>query len=197
MPSIDQPSIIELLSAGREERFADRHLGAAEADLAVMVAAVGYGSVDELIDHVVPESIRNRDLLDLPPALTEVEALARIRSYADRNRPLVSMIGRGYHARWVQANTPAGPVHAIAFVIRRESPRYAGRLPDETVADYMAGACGYAGSAAEYLLHTWQAAERVGVRDRYLHRMQALVATRLQALCAGCTCSDGRQLQQE
>ena len=97
MPSIDQPSIIELLSAGREERFADRHLGAAEADLAVMVAAVGYGSVDELIDHVVPESIRNRDLLDLPPALTEVEALARIRSYADRNRPLVSMIGRGYH----------------------------------------------------------------------------------------------------
>ena len=107
------------------------------------------------------------------------------------------MIGRGYHARWVQANTPAGPVHAIAFVIRRESPRYAGRLPDETVADYMAGACGYAGSAAEYLLHTWQAAERVGVRDRYLHRMQALVATRLQALCAGCTCSGGRQLQQE
>ena len=48
MPSIDQPSIIELLSAGREERFADRHLGAAAADLAAMVAAVGYGSVDEL-----------------------------------------------------------------------------------------------------------------------------------------------------
>ena len=92
------------------------------------------------------------------------------------------MIGRGYRARWVSVATPAGRVHAIAFVIRHDGPRYAGRLPDESVADYMASACGYAGSAAEYLLHTWETAERVGVRDRYLRRMQGLVATRLTSL---------------
>jgi len=92
------------------------------------------------------------------------------------------MIGRGYRARWVSVVTPAGRVHAIAFVIRHDGPRYAGRLPDESVADYMASACGYAGSAAEYLLHTWETAERVGVRDRYLRRMQGLVATRLTSL---------------
>ena len=73
-------------------------------------------------------------------------------------------------------------VSAIAFVIRHDGPRYAGRLPDERVADYMASACGYAGSAAEYLLHTWETAERVGVGDRYLRRMQGLVAQRLMAL---------------
>jgi cation transport protein ChaC len=44
------------------------------------------------------------------------------------------MIGRGYHARWVRAATPAGPVTALAFVVRREGLRYAGRLPDEQVA---------------------------------------------------------------
>ncbi len=93
------------------------------------------------------------------------------------------MIGRGYHARWVNVATAAGPVRAIAFVIRHDGPRYAGRLPDEEVADRMACACGYAGSAAEYLLNTWQTAERIGVRDRYLHRMQALVAQRLHGLC--------------
>ena len=92
------------------------------------------------------------------------------------------MIGRGYRARWVSVVTPAGRVHAIAFVIRHDGPRYAGRLPDEAVADYMASACGYAGSAAEYLLHTWETAERVGVRDRYLRRMQGLVASRLTTL---------------
>ena len=95
------------------------------------------------------------------------------------------MIGRGYRARWVSVATPTGRVHAIAFVIRHDGPRYAGRLPDEAVADYMASACGYAGSAAEYLLHTWETAERVGVRDRYLRRMQGLVATRLTSLSKG------------
>ncbi|MFN8051189.1 MAG: aminomethyl-transferring glycine dehydrogenase [Acidimicrobiales bacterium] len=79
------------------ERFADRHIGADRAELQRMVEACGYPTVDALIDGVVPESIRNRDLLDLPAALTEVEALARIRSYADRNQPLVSMIGQGYY----------------------------------------------------------------------------------------------------
>lgn len=92
------------------------------------------------------------------------------------------MIGRGYRARWVSVATARGPVSAIAFVIRHDGPRYAGRLPDERVADYMASACGYAGSAAEYLLHTWETAERIGVADRYLRRMQGLVAQRLIAL---------------
>lgn len=101
------------------------------------------------------------------------------------------MIGRGYRARWVTVATPAGKVSAIAFVIRHDGPRYAGRLPDETVADYMAQACGYAGSAAEYLLHTWETAERVGVRDRYLQRMQGLVAHRLARLRAPSLASAG------
>jgi cation transport protein ChaC len=92
------------------------------------------------------------------------------------------MIGRGYHARWVRAATPAGPVTALAFVVRREGLRYAGRLPDEQVADYMARACGYAGSAAEYLLNTWEMAEAHGLSDRYLRRMQALVAARLRGM---------------
>lgn len=89
------------------------------------------------------------------------------------------MIGRGYRARWVDVVTPSGRVHAIAFVVRHDGPRYAGKLPDDEVAAYMARACGYAGSAAEYLLNTWQTVERAGVADRYLRRMQGLVARRL------------------
>ena len=94
-------SLTDLLASGpngtRAERFSDRHLGVASEKLATMVEVVGYGSVDALIDDVVPESIRNRAALDLPAALTEAEALSRIRTYADRNQVLTSMIGRGYY----------------------------------------------------------------------------------------------------
>jgi len=79
------------------EQFAERHLGTRNADLHTMVAQVGYDSVDALIDDVVPESIRTREPLSLPAALTEVEALAHIRGYARQNQPLISMIGMGYH----------------------------------------------------------------------------------------------------
>jgi glycine dehydrogenase len=62
-----------------------------------MLDAVGYGSIDELMDAAIPESIRWHGTLDLPPAATEAEVLAELRGLAGRNRPHVSMIGLGYH----------------------------------------------------------------------------------------------------
>ncbi|OLB74208.1 MAG: glycine dehydrogenase (aminomethyl-transferring), partial [Actinobacteria bacterium 13_2_20CM_2_71_6] len=51
----------------------------------------------------IPETIRWHGTLDLPPAATEAEAIAELRELARRNRPLVSMIGLGYHG----THTPA------------------------------------------------------------------------------------------
>ena len=50
-----------------------------------MLEAVGYGSVDELMDAAIPEVIRWHGALDLPPAATEAEALAELRALAARN----------------------------------------------------------------------------------------------------------------
>ena len=44
----------------------------------------------------MPKSIRLTDPLDLPPALTEAQALAELRRLAEQNRPLTPMIGLGY-----------------------------------------------------------------------------------------------------
>jgi len=61
-----------------------------------MLAEIGVGSVDELIDQTVPDSIRNEALrLDAP--LSEAQALARIREIADQNQVFTSLIGTGYH----------------------------------------------------------------------------------------------------
>jgi glycine dehydrogenase len=80
------------------DRFEDRHLGPGSAEQAKMLAAVGYGSLDELTDAALPSAIRALDALELPAARRESEALAALRSLADRNTVVTSMIGLGYHA---------------------------------------------------------------------------------------------------
>ncbi len=77
--------------------FADRHIGTDSAAQQIMLAAVGYGSVDELMDAAVPSGIRVAAAPVLPEARSEREALAELRVLASRNRVRRSMIGLGYH----------------------------------------------------------------------------------------------------
>src|ERR1700688_2869403 len=46
----------------------------------------------------VPQSIRQRDPLDLGAALSEREALQKLRAIARKNKVLISMIGQGYYS---------------------------------------------------------------------------------------------------
>jgi len=77
--------------------FSRRHLGPSEIETHQMVQALGCGSLEELIDHVVPAGIRSREALDLPEALTEEQALAALKAVMSQNRVLRSFIGMGYH----------------------------------------------------------------------------------------------------
>jgi glycine dehydrogenase len=79
------------------DQFADRHIGPRADDVAAMVAALGVGSLDELLDQAVPAAIRDDKPLELEDAISEPEALARLRALADRNRVVTSLIGTGYH----------------------------------------------------------------------------------------------------
>jgi len=91
------------------------------------------------------------------------------------------MKGRGYEARWVAVATDGGPVTALTFVVNRASDRYA-RFTDDELAERIALACGHLGPSAEYLFRTVEACARLGIHDRHLWAVQALVARRL----AGC-----------
>ena len=64
-----------------------------------MLSALGYDSVDALVERAVPASIHAAPVADsaIPPAATEAEALAELRSLAAMNRPARSMIGLGYY----------------------------------------------------------------------------------------------------
>ena len=63
-----------------------------------MLEAVGYPSLDALIDATVPEVIRRREPLNLPAPLDELAALAEIRVLANQNKPQPCYLGMGYHS---------------------------------------------------------------------------------------------------
>ena len=79
------------------EQFADRHIGSSPEEVAEMLHVVGVATMDEFVRRVVPDSIRLDERLPLPPALTEVEVLNRLREHAEQNTVATSMIGMGYY----------------------------------------------------------------------------------------------------
>ncbi|MGN7202568.1 aminomethyl-transferring glycine dehydrogenase [Arthrobacter sp. SAFR-044] len=78
--------------------FVDRHIGARhQDDVDTMLKAVGYGTVDSLVDTAVPKVIRQETALRLQDALSEVEVLAELRRLAAKNKTAVQLIGQGYY----------------------------------------------------------------------------------------------------
>ncbi|MGH7467064.1 MAG: aminomethyl-transferring glycine dehydrogenase [Longimicrobiales bacterium] len=78
------------------DRFARRHIGPGEAEIRDMLTTIGYGSLDELIDTVVPTQIRSARPLQIDSGVSEFQALRELRGLADRNRVFRSYLGMGY-----------------------------------------------------------------------------------------------------
>ena len=89
-----QPTLAELENASE---FHQRHLGITDADEKLMLEVVGESSRRQLIDSIVPSTIARGNDMNLPPAVTEAQALAELKAIAGRNRLLKSFIGQGYH----------------------------------------------------------------------------------------------------
>ena len=68
-----------------------------------MLQVIGQPSLDSMTDAIVPGKIKSQAKLELPEAVNEVEALARIRAIADKNQVFRSFIGQGYYG----THTPA------------------------------------------------------------------------------------------
>jgi len=77
--------------------FAHRHIGPDAAEARAMLEVIGHESVENFIDAVVPAGIRQGSPSNLPQALSEVKALARLRKIAEQNQQTRSFLGMGYH----------------------------------------------------------------------------------------------------
>jgi glycine dehydrogenase len=86
------------MSGNDPHLFAPRHLGPTDQEAATMAGALGFDSLDALIDAAVPAAIRTSRDLEIGAARTEPEALADLASiFASVSTKTKPLIGRGYH----------------------------------------------------------------------------------------------------
>ena len=93
-PSLRDQSLFEL---EHHSAFVERHIGPNDTEIAHMLQVIGHDSLDAMTDAIVPGNIKSPAPLSLPDAITEVEALAKIRAIADKNEVFRSFIGQGYY----------------------------------------------------------------------------------------------------
>jgi glycine dehydrogenase len=79
-----------------EAEFVYRHLGSNDAKQADLLSAIGYSDMATFINDTVPEPVRLHKELDLPVAMSEHAALAKLRTMADDITVNKSYIGQGY-----------------------------------------------------------------------------------------------------
>ncbi|MBF8730253.1 aminomethyl-transferring glycine dehydrogenase [Pseudomonas guariconensis] len=103
------------IALGTDNSFIARHIGPSEADIEAMLALTGHGSLEALIDSVIPNSIRGTSVLELTPGQGESEALAAIKAIAAKNQLFRNHIGQGYY-----------PCHTPAPILRNllENPAW-------------------------------------------------------------------------
>ena len=85
--------------------FVDRHIGPRAADIELMLTTLGYASMQDFIEDVVPVDIRLSSPLSLDidgktscsQGLSEYEALDTLKQIAAQNRVYRSYIGMGYY----------------------------------------------------------------------------------------------------
>ena len=93
------------------------------------------------------------------------------------NREMVTGV---YRPRLLKVATAEGPVQAVTFVVNRDHPRYAGRVPEARMIEALATAKGELGSAAEYLFSTVEHLDSLGIADGPMHRLASRVAARMR-----------------
>ena len=78
-----------------------------------------------------------------------------------------------YAPRWLQCRLVENSfVCALAFVVRREAPNYAGKLSEaEILAVFERGSCGRFGTSLDYLVCTVNALREHGLRDPHFERI--------------------------
>jgi cation transport protein ChaC len=95
------------------------------------------------------------------------DALSRLWS-----REMVTAV---YDPRWLVAQTPQGPVRALAFTLSRKSPSHTGELSEEEYRAIFELASGIYGTTLDYAHRTLEELRRHDIRDRNLEKLLRLI----------------------
>ena len=90
--AVSVPTVLE-----PSDRFAPRHIGPSDSDVAAMLERVGVASLNALVDQTIPASIRLKEPLTLPAPRGEHRLLADLAAMAADNEVRRSYLGMGYY----------------------------------------------------------------------------------------------------
>ena len=91
-----RPTFATFQGLFNDAEFVYRHLGSNDEIQQEMLSAIGYDDMDSFINDTVPEPVRLHKDLNLPKAISEHAALAKLRGMADNITVNKSYIGQGY-----------------------------------------------------------------------------------------------------
>ena len=77
--------------------FVQRHIGPTPHDIQKMTQQLGVESLDELIDQIVPDTIRLKTKLSIGEGMSEYDYLNHLRDIGRKNKLFKSYIGLGYY----------------------------------------------------------------------------------------------------
>lgn len=83
------------------DTFIRRQIGPSHVEQQEMLAALGFASLDALVDAAIPSPLRTHRPLNLPPARAEHEALAELKAIMSQNKPRRTYIGQGFYGTLV------------------------------------------------------------------------------------------------
>jgi len=90
----------QMAVTSNESDFSSRHIGPNHREVAEMLKALGHSTLDSFMTDVIPDVVRTRGALKLsrfPSALSEQQALDRLKGLAAQNVVARSFIGMGYY----------------------------------------------------------------------------------------------------
>ena len=94
---MSQHTVDPICAAFPSSPFVERHIGPSAREVEQMLTRLGFGSMADFLEAVLPEPIRWQQPLRIPAAVDEATAQAELADLAAANRRCVSMIGLGYH----------------------------------------------------------------------------------------------------
>ena len=83
--------------------FPNRHIGPRDDQIQEMLSELGFSSLEDLSNKVIPPNIILDSKMDLPNKMSEPETINRLREFANENSVYNSFIGMGYYGTFLPA----------------------------------------------------------------------------------------------
>ena len=85
------------------KEFSQRHIGLKDSEINHILHDLGYESMEDFLEKLIPDSIYSKKKLNLPEPLDEPSALRALKEISKKNKVFKTFIGQGFY----NCNVPA------------------------------------------------------------------------------------------